>query len=111
MADAHEFPTDLGDDTEPARDVLRWTGTVIALSALGLALLNPGAIDDWVNDLPPTPLTLRVAAMSDAYATSGVGIGLGAGHARMHAAWKAAERADWSGRQPIETADASNPKS
>ena len=111
MTDAYEFPTDLGGDTEPLRETMRWTVTVIALSTIGLALLNPGAIDDWVNDLPPSPLTLRLATLSGAYAEAANSVGLDVGHARMHAAWKMAERADWLGRQPVQTADASNPRS
>jgi hypothetical protein len=111
MGDPHDFPTDLGDDGETPRQAMRWTASIVAMSTLGLALLNPGAIDDWVNDLPPTPLTLRLTAIADAYMESAIGTGLGAGHARLHSAWKTAERTDWAGRRPIETADASRPRS
>jgi hypothetical protein len=111
MADPYEFPTDLGDDVEPPRDAMRWSATVIGLSTLGLALLNPEALDGWVNDVPPSLWTLRLSTITGAYAEGAENIGLGTAHARMHRAWKKAERADWSGRQPVETADASNPKS
>ncbi len=110
MHDPYEFPADVADDAEPGA-ALRWTAGVIALATLGLALLNPGAIDSWVNDLPPGPLTVRLATATDAWQAAANHVGLGAGHAGMHAAWKAAERTDWSGRQPVEMADASAPTS
>lgn len=111
MHDLYEFPADFADDPEPPRASLRWTASVIALATIGLALLNPSAIDGWVSDLPPGPVTARLAVATDAWAEAANHIGLGAGHARMHAAWKAAERADWTGRGQVEMADASNPKS
>jgi len=36
-------------------------------------------------------------------------IGLGAGHAKLHAVWKTAERTDWKGRQPVEMAATDQP--
>lgn len=111
MHDLYEFPADFADDDEPPRATLRWTASVIVLSTIGLALLNPSAIDGWVGDLPPTPTTERLAVVTGAWADAANHIGLGASHAGMHAAWKAAERADWSGRGQVEMADASNPKS
>jgi hypothetical protein len=111
VTDTYEFPTAIEDESESQRDTLRWAVRVVALSTLGLALLNPGAIDGWVSDLPPGPVTVRLAAMTRAWQETASRVGLGTGHERMHAAWKAAERADWSGRQPVETADASSPRS
>jgi len=111
VSDLYEFPTDFADDAEPPRASLKWTASVIVLATAGLALLNPSAIDDWVGDLPPGPTTAKLAAATDAWAEAANHIGLGAGHAELHAAWKAAEHADWTGRGQVEMADASAPKS
>jgi len=108
MSDLYEFPADFPND---GKDALRWTASVIGAATLGLAVLNPGAISGWTNDLPPGPTTVRMVAASEAWRDALDRVGLGAGHARMHAAWKAAERADWSGRQPVEMADASGSNS
>jgi hypothetical protein len=111
MTDPYEFPTDFADQGEAPATAFRWTVAVIALATVGLGLLNPSAIDGWIGDLPPGPVTVRLAAVADAWQDAADRIGLDAGHARLHSAWKAAERADWSGRQPVEMADASGRKS
>ena len=74
------------------------------LATAGLALLNPTAISLWVDDLPPSPATLRFAAIGEGWAQAMDRVGLGTGHAKLHAAWKSAERTDWRGRQPVEMA-------
>lgn len=114
MDDPYEFPTALEDGKfeNGQGDALRWTVKVIALSTLGLALLNPGAITSWVADLAPSPTTVRLATVTDAWEGAMMRIGLGSGHAGMHAAWRAAERTDWSGRQPVQmAADTAEPRS
>ena len=110
MADLYEFPTDFDDESD-GTGALGWTASVIAAATLGLALLNPGAISGWLDDLPPGPRTATLVAGAEAWRGALDRVGLGMGHAKLHAAWKAAERADWSGRQPVEMADASGPRS
>ena len=104
MSDLYEFPADLPDQGDDGRATLQWTGGVIALTTLGLALLNPTAISGWLDDLPPGPATVRLTAIGENWAETADRIGLAAGHARLHAAWKSAERTDWRGRQPVEMA-------
>lgn len=104
VSDAYEFPAALADDGDDARVTLRWTARVVVLATLGLALFNPTAISGWFDDLPPGPTTVRLAAISENWAEAADRIGLGMGHATLHAAWKTAERTDWKGRQPVEMA-------
>lgn len=104
MADLYEFPTDLPDAGDDGAATLRWTATVMAIAAAGLALLNPSAISFWLDDLPPGPVTVRLAALGEGWTDAMNRVGLGSGHARLHAAWKSAERTDWHGRQPVEMA-------
>ena len=106
MSDLYEFPADLPDQDDDGRATLRWTAGVIALATLGLALFNPTAISGWIDDLPPGPATIHLVTMSDDWAAAADHIGLASGHARLHAAWKAAERTDWKGRRPVEMAAA-----
>jgi len=109
MSDLYEFPADLPDQGDDGRATLKWAGTIVALATLGLALFNPTAISFWVDDLPPGPTNIRLAAIGEGWAETADRIGLGVGHARLHAAWKAAERTDWKGRQPVEMAATDQP--
>lgn len=104
MSDLYEFPVDLPDQGDDGRATLKWTAGVIVLTTFGLALFNPAAISGWVDDLPPGPATMHLVAMSESWAATADHIGLAAGHARLHAVWKTAERTDWKGRQPVEMA-------
>ena len=104
MSDAYDFPTDLPDRDDDGRATLKWTATVVALATAGLALFNPTAIGFWIDDLPPGPATVRLSALGEDWAQAMDRVGLGAGHAKLHAAWKSAERTDWRGRRPVEMA-------
>ena len=104
VSDAYEFPAALPEEGDDGTAALKWTATVVALTTLGLALLNPTAISGWFDDLPPGPTTVRLATISESWAEAADRIGLGMGHAKLHAAWKTAERTDWKGRQPVEMA-------
>jgi hypothetical protein len=109
MSDLYEFPVDLPNDGDDGRATLKWAGTIVALATLGLALFNPTAISGWVDDLPPGPTNVRLAAIGEGWAETADRIGLGASHARLHAVWKTAERTDWKGRQPVEMAATDQP--
>jgi len=109
MSDLYEFPVDLPDQGDDGHATLKWAGTIVALATLGLALVNPNAISFWVDDLPPGPTNLRLAAIGEGWAQAVGRLGLSAGHAKLHAAWKSAERTDWKGRQPVEMAATDQP--
>lgn len=109
MSDRYEFPADLPDQGDDGRATLKWAGTIVALATLGLALFNPTAISGWVDDLAPGPTNVRLAAIGEGWAETADSIGLGMGHAKLHAAWKIAERTDWKGRQPVEMAATDQP--
>lgn len=109
MSDLYEFPTALPDQGDDGQATLKWTSMIVALATLGLALFNPAAISGWVDDLPPGPTNVRLAAIGEGWAATIDRIGLGMGHAKLHAAWKAAEHTDWKGRQPVEMAATDQP--
>jgi hypothetical protein len=109
MSDLYEFPADLPDQGDEGRATLKWAGTIVAMATLGLALFNPTAISGWVDDLPPGPTNVRLAAIGEGWAETAGRIGLGTGHAKLHAAWKSVERTDWKGRQPVEMAATDQP--
>jgi len=109
MSDLYEFPAALADEGDDGRATLKWAGAIVALTTLGLALFNPTAISGWVDDLPPGPTNVRLTAIGEGWAETADRIGLGMGHARLHAVWKSAERTDWKGRQPVEMAATDQP--
>jgi hypothetical protein len=96
VRDSYEFPTDLGEDAEPG--ALRWTATVIAVSAGLLALLNAQALTGWADELAPGPVSVKLVAAANAW--EDMTGSLGVPHARLHKAWKQVERVDWSPRAP-----------
>jgi hypothetical protein len=109
VSDLYEFPADLPDKDDDGHAALKWAGTIVAMATLGLALFNPTAISGWVDDLPPGPTNVRLAAIGKDWAETAERIGLGTGHAKLHAVWKTAERTDWKGRQPVEMAATDQP--
>jgi len=109
MSDLYEFPTALPNQGDDGQATLKWAGMIVALATLGLALFNPTAISGWVDDLPPGPTNVRLAAIGEGWAETTGRIGLGVGHTKLHAAWKTAERTDWKGRQPVEMAATDQP--
>jgi len=109
MSDLYEFPADLPDQGDDGHATLEWTGMIVAMATFGLALFNPAAISGWIDDLPPGPTNVRLAAIGESWAETADRAGFGLGHAKLHAAWKTAERTDWKGRQPVEMAATSQP--
>jgi hypothetical protein len=96
IRDSYEFPTDLPDDCDGA-GALRWTAGVVAISAALLALTNAEAISGWAASFDPQPGMLAVMRAADGWQDTTARLGLGAPHARMHAAWKQVEDVRWSG--------------
>jgi hypothetical protein len=98
VRDSYEFPADLAEDAgdDSGAGALRWTASVVALTAALLALFNAQAIRGWAEELPPGPGTIRVVAAAEAWDDTTRALGLGAGHARMRKAWKHVESARWT---------------
>lgn len=96
VRDSYEFPTDLGDGDDPG--ALRWTATVIAVATGLLALFNAQALTGWAEELPPGPSSVKLVAAATAWEDATAGLGMP--RARLHKAWKQAERAAWSPRMP-----------
>jgi hypothetical protein len=96
VRDSYEFPTDVGDDDDPG--ALRWTATVIVVTAGLLALFNAQALAGWAEDLPPGPTSLKLVAATTAWEDTTGSLGLP--HAKLHKAWKQVERAEWTPRAP-----------
>jgi hypothetical protein len=95
MIESHEFPAEFPADPAGGTDALRWTTTIIALTALALALLNPEAIVAWTRELPAAPSTVHAMTAADAWHAGSAGLGLDAPRTALHRAWQRAEAARW----------------
>lgn len=96
VRDSYEFPADIGDDDDPG--ALRWTTTVIAVTAGLLALFNAQALTGWAEELTPGPTSVKLVAAATMWEDTTGSLGLP--HARLHKAWKQVERAEWTPRAP-----------
>ena len=87
-----DSPVDL-----PAEPIVRhgliWTTIVIATAALLLLATNAVSIEDWIDDMPPTPTQARAADVAAQWRAMTNQIGLGAPRALLHDQWKRAEAA------------------
>jgi len=101
VRDSYEFPTDLADEGDAGPGALRWTAGVIAMTAGLLALTNAAAISGWAAELAPGPGTVELAKAADGWEEATARVGLGAGHARMHRAWKRAQNTGWKGEDVV----------
>jgi len=88
-----ELPTDEQSRTRP----LAWTTTVIAVATLFLFLTNAVSLNGWAAELPPSALSARLIAATQAWEDVTGRIGLGAPRAAVHGAWKKAEAARFGG--------------
>jgi hypothetical protein len=96
VTDSYEFPADLAGIGESGGEALRWTAWTIAGATALLALLNAHSLRGWVEDMPPGPVTMRLAAAASGWEDATARIGLGTPHARLHRAWLRMEQARWS---------------
>lgn len=96
--DPHHFasPVDLPAEIE-AEDALRpalaWTSGAIAIAAMLLLMMNATALHGWAVELPPTPLTARIVATTEAWQETTERIGLASPRATLHGWWKQAQAA------------------
>ena len=105
VCDSYEFPADLADDADGNRGALRWTASVIAMTAALLALTNAQSISGWAAELTPGPRTIVLIDAADGWERTTASVGLGAGRSRLHRVWKRMERARWtSGGEAVEEA-------
>jgi hypothetical protein len=98
MVEDQDFPTQLGD--EAFGGTLRWATSVIALTAIALALFNASAIAAWTEDLTPGPGTTRAVVAAESWATMTARIGLGTPYAELHSMWKRLETTRWPDEDP-----------
>lgn len=91
----HETPSpvDLPGPTLVGGRPLAWASMVIAIATLFLLLTNAVSLDDWANDLTPSPAQARLAEVTGWWRGVTDQIGLGAPRAALHDRWKAAEAA------------------
>ena len=90
--DQLDSPVDL--PVEPiARVALGWASVVIAIAALLLLAANAVSLQDWIDDMPPTPIQQQAAEMAAQWRDTTDRIGLGAPRAWLHERWKRAEAA------------------
>ena len=102
----HEWfdsPVDLPAQEGRDRYGLGWATGAIALATLLLAALNAVAIQDWADELRPSPLQAEVAAAADRWVEITDAAGLGTPRAALHAAWKRAQAARFGAEEaPVE---------
>lgn len=100
LRDSYEFPADLPAEPDP-RGALRWTASVIGVTAALLALTNAGAISGWAGSFDPQPAMIPLVRAADGWDETTARLGLAAPHTRMHRAWKHMEQARWSASGPV----------
>lgn len=110
MANEDDFPVKLTSDADCGAGALRWTGGVLALTTLALALLNAGAIANWSQELAPGPHTAKIMAAAETWKNATVRLGLDRPHASLHGEWKRAQSTRWPGEPVSELAEASPPR-
>jgi hypothetical protein len=95
----HDFPVDLPDAPPPDRHALGWTGSIIAITALGLLLTNAVSIADWGAEMTPSPGVVRFVNIADRWHAFTGRTGLGAPRKGVHAVWKKLEAARFPGQE------------
>lgn len=93
MDEEDAFPAALPDDPAGTGSALGWTAAVVAITTLLLAVFNAQALEGWADDLTPSPAVGHVVAAASAWRARTDRYALGVPRRRLHAAWKAAERA------------------
>ena len=92
-------PVDLPADPAEDGHALRWASITIAVAALFLLLTNAVSIDDWANELPPSPAAARLTGVTAAWASATEAVGLAAPRAAVHRLWKQGEAVSFAGGQ------------
>lgn len=97
MLEEMQSPVDLPGPERIGGRPLGWTTTVIAIASLLLLATNAVALDDWIDDMAPSPAQAQAAAISGQWRALTDGVGLGAPRAWLHQYWKRAEAARFGG--------------
>jgi hypothetical protein len=105
MSAAQQFPVDLPGRLIGQENALGWTGIVLGIATLSLALTNAVSIDSWSADLPPSAGVARIVDNADRWRAAMDGAGLGTPRATLHRAWKQLEEAGWPGQQKDQVAE------
>jgi hypothetical protein len=95
-------PVDLPGDPAEDGHALRWTTIAIAVAAAFLLPFNAVTIDEWANELPPSPAAARLTAVTGAWFGFTERVGLAAPRATLHAAWKRGEALTFAGGEGAE---------
>ena len=92
MRDQMDSPVDL--PVEPlAREGLPSTTITIATAALLLLATNAVSLQDWIDDMPPSPAQQQAADLAAQWRAVTDQVGLGLPRAWLHDLWKRAEQA------------------
>lgn len=105
MPAAQQFPVDLPGRLIGQEHALGWTGTILAIATLSLAVTNAVSIDSWSADLPPSAGVARIVDNADRWRAAMDRAGLGTPRATLHRAWKHLEEARWPGQQEVQLAE------
>ena len=94
-----ETPSPIDLPAEPMwHPGLGWTSGALALAAAVLLAGNAVSLRDWAESLTPGPNQARFAALTEQWADLSDRVGVGLARAWLHARWKEAEAARFSGR-------------
>ncbi|MEH3039840.1 MAG: hypothetical protein PGN21_07235 [Sphingomonas paucimobilis] len=83
-----------------------WMTTIIATTALFLAVFDAHAIAAWFDELPPSPYTEPLRAPIAAWAATTARLGFDAPRAAVRGRWQAAQAARFGSEQPGEDGSA-----
>ena len=105
MSAAQQFPVDLPGRLIGQENALGWTGIVLGIATLSLALTNAVSIESWGADLPPSPGVARIVDDAGRWRAVTENAGLSAPRATLHRGWKHLEEARWPGQPADELAE------
>ena len=97
MVEDQDFPTQFADEAESGP--LRWAASVIALTAVALALFNAGAMAAWTEDMAPGPYTTYAVVAAESWKSTTARLGFAVAYTDLHQMWKRLESARWSNRK------------
>ena len=94
-------PVDLPEPAVPLpHDGLRWTTTVMAVSALFLFVFNAHSLRGWAYERTPNDTTAKVVAASETWYGLTASLGVNRPYEAMHAWWRGMMNLRFPGQEP-----------
>lgn len=93
-----ETPSPIDLPAEPLEEPgLGWATAVIAIATLLLLAINAVSLNDWAEDLTPSPVQARFAEVTEDWLSLTEAMGFATPRAWLHDLWKKAEAARFGG--------------